>query len=341
MGRKALSTLLLLSAVALAADAEAPYTLQPVTGERGVEITGDGARAWAITADGASRRLPLEPGELPTAVAETADGWVAAGLRREPERRELFVIEAGIAGPRRLSPPPGADVPLRVRPVPMIDNGRLAGLAWLEGSEPGRFAVRAAVRRGDGWGATETVARRGRGSQTGLTGVVLPDGSWLLVWAAHDGRDDEIVFAERRDDAWSRPQRIHAANRVPDVTPALVAVGSGALAAWSRLEEGAGYRVQLASFDGNRWRERGPAASADTLYPSFVRRAGRQFLLARSAAPRGWEVVEIDDDGAGLRTARVAGAPAERPALDLATGGAARLRWPQQPGARAIEWSER
>ena len=81
-----------------------PYTLQPVESERGLQISGDGERAWAISAEG-SRRLPLRDGELPTIVAELADGWVAAGLRREPDRRDFFVMRSEAGKVRRLAPP--------------------------------------------------------------------------------------------------------------------------------------------------------------------------------------------------------------------------------------------
>jgi hypothetical protein len=120
--------------------------------------------------------------------------------------------------------------------VPLVEGSELGGLVWLEGSPAGGMGVRAAAWEDGRWAQADWIARPGKGSQTGLAGVVLRDGSWLVVWSAFDGQDDEIVSARRAGDGWQAPRRVVADNRVPDITPALAVTNQGAIAAWSRFD---------------------------------------------------------------------------------------------------------
>ena len=338
MRGRAASILFLIGALTLAVDAGAadPFTLQPVEGDRGLAVWGDGATVWAVTGDGSARRLPLGRGEQPTAVAETADGWVTAGLRRRPDRRELFLMEERNGEIRRLAPPRGAAM-LRLRPVPLVDGGELAGLAWLEGDSLSTLEVRAAALEDGRWSAPVTVSPAGRGSQTGLVGAVLADGAWLLAWAAFDGNDDEILFAERRGGSWSSPRRVHPGNRVPDVTPALLPTSAGARLVWAHRDDEEGYRLTLSTFDGNRWSAPAVVGGPHTLYPAFTRLGGRDFLLARSAAPRGWRLLEVGADARVTRSALTTEASSVRPTVET-VGDDVLLRWPGEPGGRAVSW---
>jgi hypothetical protein len=195
--------------------------------------------------------------------------------------------------------------------------------------------VHAAEHTPDGWEAPETVARPLAGSQSGLAGVVLADGSWLLVWARFDGEDDELVWSSRRAGIWSGPAALHAGNTVPDVTPTLFPLADGALAAWSRLVDGE-YWVLTARTQENGWSAPRAVAGPGGVYPVFAGRDGAPFLLLRSAFPAGWVVLELEPSGQPLRRAVVAASDPGRPALRWDDVRPASLELPL--GAATLAW---
>ena len=185
--------------------------------------------------------------------------------------RRLFLLRGDDRASRPLARAPGQAGRQRRGPVLLVDGGRLAGLAWLEGDDDRSFSVRAALWTGQRWQAPERVSFPGPGSQLALTGAVLADGSWLLAWSAFDGHDDEIVWSRRAGSAWQPVKRLYPDNSVPDITPALAATADGgALIAWSRFD-GHGYALRMARFP----RRRRPLA----------RRARRRPRPARSTPP--------------------------------------------------------
>ncbi len=199
--------------------------------------------------------------------------------------------------------------------------------------------MRTADWDGAGWDRARIVARPGRGSQSGLAGAILEDGSWLLAWSRHDGQDDEIFWSQRLDGLWDRPRRMEVDNRDPDLAPALLATPEGALVAWSR-RQGDEYRVLLARFEVGRWQAPFEAAAAGSVFPSLQRRDGRSFLIHRRAVPLGWGVLELGAKGAILRRAAVERSEPTRPALsDVSTRGL-ELRW-AAGGHSRLNWSSR
>lgn len=213
-------------------------------------------------------------------------------------------------------------------------RGDLIGAAWLEGSDPRRLGVRFASWDGAAWGPAVVVAPPAAGSQLALTGTVLGDGSVLLAWSAFDGKDDEILWSRREGATWSPPRRLAADNAVPDITPALHAIqgtgsaGDDALAAWSRYQDGH-YRVVVSRFDGRAWSEPRPVGPAGSVFPGFEPgpETGAARILFRTAAPRGWQAVEVDRDGRPRRSARVRAEAPDRPRL-AADGAVLRFVWP-------------
>jgi len=313
--------------------------------------------------------LALPAGAALAAIEPLAGGWIVAGTRRVEapagDGREIFLL-AGRGDGRAISlpapPRSGRLALLRAEPLPLVENGRLAGLVWLEGQEARRFAVRFARWDGAAWKAPRDVSPPGPGSQLALAAARLADGSWLLAWSAFDGRDDEILWSRleggqwsRLDSGrsgrldggqWSRPARVAADNDVPDITPALTAMGDGALLAWSRFD-GDGYRVVTARFSPgeDRFSPPRPIAPAGTVFPSFEpapATAGGAWLLARSAAPRGWSLFELDADGRPLRQAAIAAATsipqAERPVVAGEPGGGVAFRFPASGARRTAAW---
>lgn len=268
-----------------------------------------------------------------------ADGaWWAAGSYPDAEGgQRLLLLGGDERRARRLPVPGGQSGRARLWPVLLVDGGRLAGVAWLEGDGLQGLAVAAAAARADGsWRRPQWVSRPGPGSQLALTGAVLADGSWLLAWSAFDGRDDEIVWSRRLGETWLPAARVSADNAVPDITPALAAAGPGALLAWSRFD-GADYRLMLARFVGGEWRQERVAGAAGTLYPSFAGDRERPCLVFRSALAGAWTAEELDEAGAVLRRGEVA-SDRELPPVVTATPGGLRLAW---PGAAAPPEAER
>ncbi|HEV7515818.1 MAG TPA: hypothetical protein VGR07_05935, partial [Thermoanaerobaculia bacterium] len=261
-------------------------------------------------ASGERVALRLPAGAEPANTAALGDhGWVVTARRG----REIVVVlgGGGVRGEATAAttlPALPAGSGLRREPLPLVEDGRLSGLAWLEGDGARSLGIRYARWNGTAWEPPRTVAAPGPGSQLALTAALLSDGSWLLAWSAFDGHDDEIVWSRRAaDGTWSAPRRVTADNDVPDVTPALTATAEGALLAWSRFD-GTGYQVVTARFRAGRWDEPRAAAPSGSLFPAFqaASNATGTWLLYQIAAPRGWAAVEVDGSGQTGRRARIA-----------------------------------
>lgn len=308
-----------------------------------------GGGSLALTAGGAGEvaRLAFPAGgELAFALPEKAElaslaavdgGWALAGSFLDGDgRRRLFLL-AGDEDAARPLPAPAAQRGLaRVGPVLLAEGGRLAGVAWLEGDGHQELAVKASRWAGGAWTVPETVAAPGPGSQLALAGTVLADGSWLLLWSAFDGTDDEIVWTRRVGEIWLPARRLAADNAVPDITPAVLPLGTGAVAAWSRYD-GNDYRLMLARFTADGWSDARPSGGPGSLYPRFVEGEGAPRLLHYSARPAGWTVLELDRGGAVARRAEVASGRRGRPLLLEGgdDGRDVRLVWPGAAARRA------
>lgn len=285
-------------------------------------VVADGERVRIATEAG-SVALPATAGLVVENVAGSAGRWVAAGT--VPGGLAVFAGDGGRAA--RLPAPPASRAPLVGEPLPLLDDGgALAGLAWLEGDGARSAAVRFARWDGVRWAAPATVSAPGPGSQLALAATALADGTLLLAWSAFDGEDDEVLWSAWDGRAWSRPARLAADNRVPDVTPALAAVDGGAVAAWARFD-GASYTVVAARFAAGRWSAPVPVTPSGTAFPTLEPTPAGARLVARSAVPRGWLVVDLDAAARPGRRALAATATGERPVVED-TGGAVTLAWP-------------
>ncbi|HUO86435.1 MAG TPA: hypothetical protein VM617_03525 [Thermoanaerobaculia bacterium] len=290
-------------------------------------LAASAARPLATVEQGRVRvgavALPELPGLALETVVGTEERWVAAATFADGFA--LFVGDG--SGARRLPAPPRAASALRRELLPLLgDDGALAGLAWLEGTSARRLAVRFARWDGTAWERTTTVSPPGAGSQLALAATALADGRLLLAWSAFDGEDDEVLWSVWDGTTWTAPAPIAADNRVPDITPALVAVEGGALAAWATFD-GTAYRVVASRFAAGQWSTPRPVAPSGTAFPTFEAATPAPLLLVRTALPRGWIVVEIGADGLPRRAAFAAAAGTERPVVEDA-GGAVALDWP-------------
>jgi hypothetical protein len=315
--------------------------LQPSDSRDGLVLRVEDRLASAHTADGRVQRTRLRPAERLLSVHELESGWIAAGIRLLDGGAELLLVEQSGAGLRRLGVPaaPGAGGPLlRTRPVVLSSDGRMVGLAWLEGTPGEPLGVRAARRAEEGgWEAPAPVSPAGRRSQTGLVGAVLPDGRWLLAWSRFDGTDDELVWSLGDLTGWSSPRAVHEPNDAADVTPTLFAGPDAVLLAWSRMVD-AEYRVLTARWNGAGFEGARPVTGPGSLYPSFAGLDGDPYLIVRRARAPGWGLLDVDRGGAVLRRAEVASGEGGRPALVGSSGNQAQILLASDATPRQATW---
>ena len=180
--------------------------------------------------------MPVPDGAALTSIIRLGqEDWLVAGVWARDKGSELVLLTNAGGIVKKLPSPLREPVPALEGPILLGSDGELRGIVWLQGKEDGRMAVRHADWLGNRWGFADTVAAPGAGTQTALEATLLTDGSTLVLWSAFDGTDDEILFTLHRDGKWTTPERIGADNEVPDIVPAVVPAGGGALAAWEPL----------------------------------------------------------------------------------------------------------
>jgi hypothetical protein len=306
--RRTASAALAGALAALAVPALARELLAPARG---------GAR-WTLVEEGGALRLEagtrVRPLQLPARarvrrIVALGEGWLLAGVAPGEGGPELFLLAGDDRTEHVLPPPPGRAARLRQGPLPLVVGATLVGVAWHEGPESRRFDVRWASFLGDRFGAPEVVSPAGPGSQLAVAGAPLADGRLLLAWAGYDGADDEIWVSVRAPAGargrWSPPTRAADDNATPDITPAVVPLGVGALVVWSRYD-GSEYRLMSARFDGERMLPARWAAPPGSIDPTIVDGPAGPAILFRDAGAGGWAIVEVGADGAPGRTSRVA-----------------------------------
>jgi len=284
-------------------------TVQSTDGSVVLTIT---ERGVSVDRDGGVQEITLPAGASLAGVRPLADGWLLTGTA-DGERRLLLVASDGI-DTKTLQEPATTRDALKRSPSPLISGATLTGLAWLEGERGDRLGVHFAERRGDRWGVSTVVSPPGAGTQTALAGTTLADGSWILVWSANDGEDDEILWARGRADDWTPPRRVHGDNHVPDIVPAIVPAGDGALLAWSRYD-GNDYRVVVSRLVADEWTTPETTGERGSTFPQWVDEPSGRFLVYRRADPGAWIVARTDERGAPQQRWSVESGPGARPAL--------------------------
>lgn len=323
-----LSLSLLLAAAGPATAGERSAALVAGRGELRVAVEGEDAY-----------RAPLAEGvQFQSLTSLTGGGWLAAGVRHGG----TLLLVRGEGGEAERLPVPDAGGAVVTSPVPLAAGGELVGLAWLAGESPERLSVRAARWEGGAWSEPEAVAGPAAGSQLALSGAVLRDGSTLLVWSAFDGRDDEILWSRSAGNRWSEPTRLADDNEVPDVTPAVAALGEGAVVAWNRYGDGE-YAVVTARWTGDGWSAPAAAGPPGSVRPELRSGdGGTALLLYREVHRSGWTVLRLEPGGrvaarAFLAHPSAAGSPAllgsdeEAVVIAAPSGETRRLRWQPQP----------
>lgn len=308
-------------------------TVQTVDGDGRLYVRWT-AKGWVVQqAQRDSVRLLLRTDTFrPYQIRFTVDGWLVAGSGHRDERHEVILLRYADGRLEQLPLLPDPIGRVRIHPTLLIDEGRLLGVVWAEGDRQEEYIVRSAAWLGTGWGTVEEVSGRAPGAQLALTATVLDNGDWLVLWSAFDGADDEIVWSRREMLSWSRPQRLHADNRVPDITPTLLATATGAVAAWSTYD-GNDYRLRLAHFDGTRWTVSGLLGARGSTDPLALARSGRYLILHRTVVPEGWSLVEVDTTGAPLRQTPIDRQGGEPPLIVPTDADGIRIVWPEELAA--------
>jgi hypothetical protein len=309
--------------------------LQSACRQRQLSVLSEAQQTWLLDGDQPVARLPTSSGESYRHLVATEGGWLLAGDRSDGSGgTEIFVlrnsdgvqVEGTVPADRRAS---------RLRPRLLTRDGQLQGMVWLEGDGPRSLGVRAARWTEGVWSSPTWVSVPGRSSQTALSAIVLGDGSWLTVWSAFDGRDDEVVYSRLTDGTWSAPQRVSADNRVPDVTPALAPTRGGALVAWSRYD-GHDYRLRIARFEEDGWRDEEWLGDAGSAFPSFHLDCNEggdgAALLFRSSGNDSWSLLDFSARGRLLSRTDVPNERRQRPIVHLHQNGRSTLDWLRTDG---------
>jgi hypothetical protein len=306
-------------------------TLQASFGDQRYVLVDRGDQ-WVLSQEGGEiRTLPAKPTTF-VELRALESGWLLAGHRPAPKGpgHELVLLRQGRGAAAEALPVPPAGSSTLIAPSPLVEEGRLIGLAWLEGEDPAALGVRVAAWTGSGFSPAEWVAKPSGRSQLALQAAVLGDGAWLLVWSAFDGVDDEILWSSSGRDGWTAPARVHADNAVPDITPVVVATGSGAVAAWSRFESGQ-YRVRVSRFHDGSWSDEERVGGPGSLFPFFVGDAAQRgpSLVFSSATEGAWFLLELGARDEVRTRSRWQGPARTRPVVERPASGPARLEWPQ------------
>ncbi len=308
----------------------------PVAGAVGVQDPVP-VRACVQLPDG-PRCLELPAGAHLRSGAPTRDGWLAAGTLAAGRYRDLLLVTERRGAFELLPVPARLGERPRGGPALLMNGGELAGLAWLEGTHEAGLAVRASWWRRGRWSPPEEVAPPA--SRVALNAAALADGRWVLVWTEFDGVDDETLYTIGRPGSWRSPHRMHPDNDVPDIQPAIVATGKGALVTWSRFD-GRDYRLHLARFDGRGWRELAVLPGRGSMPAEFHVAEGRIWLLYSSVVPEAWQALELDPRGAVVGRHTFAGECSERRPRFSVVGGEPQLEGLAAPsGAPSPQPSE-
>jgi len=316
----------LLGVVALTASASAAGVLQATRGGGELYAVQQRETLRIGRLEGSQDLIPIARGVSIHEIEPLGSDWLATGHHPSGDGTELLLLVGRDSSVERLPAPQVEGAKLSNQPIAMIQDGVLVGLVWAAGADMRSLAIWAAEWLHGKWGEPELVSPQGPGSQVAPRAVVLDDSSWLVVWAAFDGEDDEIVWSRRETGEWTKPSRVAEDNAVPDITPRLLSIDGGAILFWSWYD-GNDYRMRSSRFLGGKWTAPKSFGEKGSLYPSVIQTADGGMLLYKTVEPASWTVLAFDSQGAPSRQAVVDSDTEDRPMVVVDAARGALLRW--------------
>ncbi len=114
--------------------------------------------------------------------------------------------------------------------------------------------IRYAVSEGSGWSESRTIPELPWTATTPFISVG-PDGDIWVVFAGNNGDSDDIYYTRLAGTTWTKPERVHAENQVPDIQPYLEIDDTGRmLVTWEGYREDQ-YRMLRSVWNGEGWEE--------------------------------------------------------------------------------------
>lgn len=337
MKRALLSSLALLLA-ALPAAAQT-FEARGAAGDIQVKKSAGG---WQVEMNQVRTPLPIAPATQLTTLRAEGGAFVVAGVERGNQSVSLVVVRGQNGKVEKLNAPVVAPGEMAMALTPVLGPAGLEALFWIDGKNAQAGAVKVALWDGQAFGATGTLAPAGPGTQTGLQVLRLADGSWLAVWSAYDGQDDELMWSRGSKYGFSPAKKL-TDNAVPDVTPTLRRSGDGAILVWS-FYDGSDYRLKSTTFKDWSFTDGEVFGGKGASLPSFTDNA-TPTLTFRQVEPESWRVVELNAEGKKVREASIAAATRRSPRVLAIDDKAVTFEWSASdaeasPVSFVVPWEE-
>lgn len=249
---------------------------------------------WQLDRGKGPAPLPVPESTRFSALRAAGAGFVAAGIDQSPRGSALVIVTGAADGKtvEVLPAPAVAAGEIAFLPSPVVGPGGLEALLWIEGKNHQSGALKAALWSGGAFTSPGVISPVGPGTQTGLQTIRLHDGTWLAVWSAFDGQDDEILWSRGSIHGWS-PAKSLSGNAVPDVTPTLKLTPIGAVAVWS-FYDGNDYRLKSATLRDWTWSDGEVFGGKGANTPAFAE-TDSAIVTFRQVVPESWQVAELDE----------------------------------------------
>ncbi len=306
-------------------------TLQARNAQGAETLLQKSAAGWQVDRGQGAVALPVAAGVHFTALRSAGSDFVAAGVERVPQGLALVVVRGQGQTVEQLAAPQVAAGDFAMLPQPVLGPSGLEALLWIEGKDQQSGAVKFASFASGAFAEPLTIAPAGPGTQTALQVLRLADGSWLAVWSAFDGQDDEILWSRGSLQGWS-PAKPVTANAVPDITPALRLTRGGALLVWS-FYDGNDYRLKSARFQDWSFTE-GQVFGGKGASSPFFADTPQSTVAFRQIEPESWRIVELDENAKVRREASLPTATRRPPSILSLDDQAVTIEWSTTDSAK-------
>jgi hypothetical protein len=303
----------------------AAQTLETRAGAGPLKLQKTGS-AWQLDSGRGPAPLQVPASTRFSALRAAGSSFAAAGVDQGPKGASLVVVAGSADGKsvEVLPAPAVAAGEIAFLPTPVVGPGGLEALLWIEGKNHQSGALKVALWNAGGFASPGVISPAGPGTQTALQALRLNDGTWLAVWSAFDGQDDEILWSRGSVHGWS-PAKSLTGNAVPDVTPTLRLTPGGAVVVWS-FYDGNDYRLQSSTLRDWTWTDGEVFGGKGSNNPVFAETEAAT-LTFRQVVPETWQVVELDEQGKVRRQASLPTATRRPPAIVAVDNNAVTIEW--------------